>query len=193
MKRESFVLCAGLFFLAIVIWAAGPAPANAGQQIQASLAAVNPPDVILVRGYSLFAQKVAEKTNNGLMIKVAPSGQLGGMKENFEAIMAGTLELAQVNNAFLGTLYPGTQLFDLPFVFRDNEHMKKVVRGTIGQQVYAELERRTGIRILMSGLPDGPRSVFNTRRAIYSPEDMKGNFHRPRAAHGAKPADGGHL
>jgi len=174
MKREPFVPYAGLFCLALLICAPGPIPANAGQPMQASLAAVNPPDVILVRGFSLFAKKVAEKTNNGLMIKVAPSGQLGGMKENFEAIMAGTLETAQVNNAFLGTLYPGTQLFDLPFVFRDNEHMKKVVRGPIGEQVYAELEKKTGIKILMSGLPDGPRSVWNKRRPIYSPADMKG-------------------
>jgi len=174
MKRGAFLLCAGLFWFALVTVIPCPLPADAGQQITASLAAVNPPDVIIVRGMSLFAKKVGEKSNNGLVINVAPSGQLGGMKEAFEAVMAGTLEAAQVNNAFLGTLYPGTQLFDLPFVFRDNEHMQKVVRGPIGQQVYAELEKRTGIKILMSGLADGPRSVFNRRRAIYSPEDMKG-------------------
>ena len=65
-------------------------------------------------------------------------------------------------------------LFDLPFLFRDNEHMKRVVRGPIGQQVYAELERKTGIKLLMTGLPDGPRSVWNSRRAVRTPDDMKG-------------------
>lgn len=147
--------------------------AEAGQKMQATLASVNALNVI-VKSEILFADKVRAKTNGGLDIKVVYGGALGGMKENFEAIMANNLELAQVNNAFLGTLYSGTMLFDLPFVFRDNEHMKRVVRGPIGQQVYGEFEKKTGMRILMTGLADGPRSTWNRKRAILSPDDMRG-------------------
>ena len=147
--------------------------AEAGEKIQATLASVNAINVI-VKSELLFADKVRAKTNGGLDIKVVYGGALGGMKENFEAIMANNLELAQVNNAFLGTLYSGTMLFDLPFVFRDNEHMKRVVRGPIGQQVYGEFEKKTGMRILMTGLADGPRSTWNRKRAILSPDDMRG-------------------
>ena len=147
--------------------------AEAGQKMQATLASVNAINVI-VKSELLFADKVRAKTNGGLDIKVVYGGALGGMKENFEAIMANNLELAQVNNAFLGTLYSGTMLFDLPFIFRDNEHMKRVVRGPIGQQVYGEFEKKTGMRILMTGLADGPRSTWNRKRLILSPDDMRG-------------------
>ena len=146
----------------------------AAQKVEAALASPNNPEIILVRAMTMFASKVGEKTKGNVAVKVVHSGQLGGMKENFESIMAGNLEMAQVNNAFLANLHPATALFDLPFLFRDNEHMKKVVRGPLGQQVYADLEKKTGIRLFMTGLPDGPRSVWNRRRAVRVPDDLKG-------------------
>ena len=79
-----------------------------------------------------------------------------------------------MNNANLAPLHPNTMLFDFPFIFRDYEHMKKVVRGPIGQQVYGEFEQKTGIKLIMTGLPDGARSIWNRRRPVLSPDDVKG-------------------
>lgn len=105
--------------------------ANAQETMEATLATVNAATFLMPRMEKLFAEKVAEKTNNGLVISVVTDGQLGGIQENVEAIMAGNLEMAQINNANLGAFHQGTMLFDLPFVFRDNDHMRKVVRGDI--------------------------------------------------------------
>lgn len=159
--------------LALMLVGGWPPPASA-QKMEATLASVNSPAYINPRMQMLFIKKVAEKTNGGLTIKWVGNGQLGGLKENLEAIIAGNLEMCGVNNANLGPLYSGTQLFDLPFIFRDYGHMKKVVRGPIGQQVHGELERRTGIKLIMTGLPDGARSIWNRTRPVRSPEDVKG-------------------
>ena len=140
----------------------------------AALASVNTADYTNPRMQLLFIEKVKKKTDGGLDIKWVGSGQLGGLKENLEAIIAGNLEMAGVNNANLGPLYSGTQLFDLPFIFRDYDHMKSVVRGPIGDRVHAELEKATGIKLIMTGLPDGARSVWNRTRPVNSPEDIKG-------------------
>ena len=102
------------------------------------------------------------------------SGQLGGLKENLEAVMAGNLEMCGVANANLGPLSPGPMLFDLPFIFRDYDHMKKVTRGPIGEKVFKEFEEKTGIKLLMTGLPDGARSIWNDVRPVRTPEDVKG-------------------
>lgn len=163
-----------LIGLAFVLLCVSLTPTEAGQKVEATLASVNAPAYLASRAWTLLAQKVREKTNDGLIIKPVFGGALGGMKENFEAIRAGNLEMAIASNTYLGSLYAGTMLFDLPFIFRDVEHMKHVVRGPIGQQVYGELEMKTGIKILMTGLPDGPRSAWNIRRPIRTPEDMKG-------------------
>ena len=160
-----------LISLLMLAW---PQAAPAGQKIEATLAAPNGPQLITVRMEDMFVKNIAEKTHGGLVIRLVHSGQLGGTKENLEAIMAGNLEMAQVNNAFLETLYPAVMLFDLPFIFRDNDHMRRVVRGPIGQQIYGELEKKTGIRMLTPGLADGPRSIFNRKHPIRTPEDMKG-------------------
>src|SRR5262249_14249605 len=94
------------------------APALA-QKFEATLASVNGPDYINPRMQKLFIEKVKEYTNGNVVIEWVGSGQLGGLKENLEAIMAGNLEMAGVANANLGPISPGPMLFDLPFIFRD--------------------------------------------------------------------------
>jgi tripartite ATP-independent transporter DctP family solute receptor len=166
-------LCLVALGLAVGLISGWPSTA-AAQKVEATLASVNSPAYINPRMQMIFIQKVAEKTNGQLTIKWVGSGQLGGLKENLEAIIGGNLELCGVNNANLAPLYPNTMLFDFPFIFRDYEHMKKVVRGPIGQQIYGEFEQKTGIKLIMTGLPDGARSIWNRRRPVLSPDDVKG-------------------
>jgi len=148
--------------------------ANAQARIEATLASVNGPDYINPRMQMLFIDKVKQRTNGGLTIKWVGNGQLGGLKENLEAILAGNLEMCGVANANLGPLSPGPMLFDLPFIFRDEAHMKAVTRGPIGQQIYKDFEAKTGIKLIMTGLPDGARSIWNRQRPVRTPADVKG-------------------
>ena len=144
------------------------------KEFNATFAGILAPNHLLTRAYTLFAEKTAEKTQGAIRIRIAHSGQLGGIKETIDDLIAGNLEFAQINNAAVGALFPRAMLFDLPFVFRDNEHMKKVVRGPIGTQIYQDFADRSGMMILMAGLADGPRSVWNRLRPINRPEDLKG-------------------
>jgi tripartite ATP-independent transporter DctP family solute receptor len=157
-----------------MVMASMPLAIAENPKIEATLASVNTAEYINPRMQLLFIEKVKEKTDGALDIKWVGSGQLGGLKENLEAVMAGNLEMCGVNNANLGPLYSGTQLFDLPFIFRDYEHMEHVVRGPIGDKVYGELEKATGIKLIMTGLPDGARSVWNRVRPVNTPEDIRG-------------------
>ncbi len=167
---------AGLSAALVVAMMLGSLPLAMAEnpKIEATLASVNTAEYINPRMQLLFIKKVKEKTDGGLDIKWVGSGQLGGLKENLEAVMAGNLEMCGVNNANLGPLYSGTELFDLPFIFRDYEHMEHVVRGPIGEKVYGELEKTTGIKLIMTGLPDGARSVWNRVHPVNTPEDIKG-------------------
>jgi tripartite ATP-independent transporter DctP family solute receptor len=147
---------------------------HAQPKIEATLSSPNSKGFSIVKLETLFAQKVREKTHDGLVITIVGDAQLGGMKENIEAVMGGNLEMCQVNNAFLGSVFAKTALFDLPFLFRDNDHMRHVVRGPIGQGVYAEFEKATGVRLILTGIADGPRSVWNRTKPITTPADLKG-------------------
>ncbi len=172
MTFKSIVRGAALLVCsAIVAMASG---ASAQQKVEATLSTPNSREFSIVRLEQLFADKLKEKTNGNMVVAIVTDGQLGGMKESIEAVMAGNLEMCQVNNAFLNSVMPETALFDLPFIFRDNDHMHHVVRGPIGQGVYGRLEQQTGLRIMMAGIADGPRSVYNRTRPIHTPADLKG-------------------
>ncbi len=148
--------------------------AGAQSRIEATLASVNGADYINPRMQMVFINKVKERTNGALTIKWVGNGQLGGLKENLEAIVAANLEMCGVANANLGPFSPGPMLFDLPFIFRDDDHMKKVVRGPLGEQIYKDFEAKTGIKLIMTGLPDGARSIWNRQRPVRTPADVKG-------------------
>jgi len=167
LRRRSFVLGGAAA-------ASLASQAGAQQKIEATLASVNTADYINPRMQMVFIERVKQKTNGAVDIKWVGSGQLGGLKENTEAIIAGNLELCGMANANLGPISPGPMLFDLPFIFRDYDHMKKVTRGPIGQKVYQEFADKTGIMLIMTGLPDGARSVWNRVRPVRTPADMKG-------------------
>jgi tripartite ATP-independent transporter DctP family solute receptor len=167
LRKGTSVVAAAL----LMLLASSPGRA---QQHKATLSSILAPNHMITRAYQMFADKVAQKTNGAVAIKVAHSAQLGGIKETADDLIAGNLEFAMINNAAIGALYPRAMLFDLPFVFRDNEHMKKVVRGPIGTQLYQEFADKTGMMVLMAGMADGPRSVWNRVRPIQHPDDLKG-------------------
>jgi tripartite ATP-independent transporter DctP family solute receptor len=121
-----------------------------------------------------FIEEVRTRTGGELDINWVGSGQLGGIKENLEAIIVGNLEFCGVANSNLGPLYPPAQLFDLPFLFRDTAHMVKVTRGPIGETIWRGVEEKTGIKLIMTGLPDGARSVWNSKHPVRTPADIKG-------------------
>jgi tripartite ATP-independent transporter DctP family solute receptor len=154
--------------------AAAAVASRAQANTTATFASVNTAAYINPRMQLRFIDEVRQRTNGEVDIRWVGSGQLGGLKENLEAIIAGNLEFCGVANANLGPLYPPAQLFDLPFIFRDTAHMVQVARGPIGQGIWQGLEQKTGIKLIMSGLPDGARSVWNNKRPIRSPADMKG-------------------
>src|SRR5262245_10033700 len=124
IRRRSLVL-GGAAAASLAPLAGAPAQGK----VEATLASVNSADYINPRMQMVFIEKVKQKTNGAVDIKWVGSGQLGGLKENLEAVIAGNLELCGVANANLGPLSPGPMLFDLPFIFRDCEHMKQDVRG----------------------------------------------------------------
>ena len=161
----------GLAMGLIPVW---PSTA-AAQKVEATLASVNSAAYINPRMQMLFIQKVAEKTNGELAIKWVGSGQLGGHEgEPRGGHRREPRDVRGEQRQPRARSTPNTMLFDFPFIFRDYDHMKKVVRGPIGQQVYSELEQKTGIKLIMTGLPDGARSIWNRRRPVLSPDDVKG-------------------
>ena len=86
---------------------------------------VNPPR----HGTSLAAQQFIDKLAelSGGKIKVAHhhSGALGGEREVAQQIQLGAVDLGPITTAPLSTLVPELSVFQLPYIFRDYEHVFK--------------------------------------------------------------------
>ncbi len=119
-----------------------------------------------------FAKDVAERTNGQIEIQVFPNSQLGGQRDLVEGIQFGTVDIAFTSSAVLGNFIPTAQVIDLPFLFRDSEHVYKTVDGPLADEIYAGAEN-LGIKVLATW-ENGFRNVGNNIRPVITPEDMKG-------------------
>lgn len=105
-------------------------------QIGFTTAAVeNDPYYILQR---IFRPGVG-KSGGSLRIDVMGGGQLGQEGEMFTGMQIGTTDMAVMTNAYASGYVPAAGLFDLPFVFKDNETAAAILDGEIGQSVLKNL------------------------------------------------------
>ncbi|MEC9464006.1 MAG: TRAP transporter substrate-binding protein, partial [Pseudomonadota bacterium] len=105
-------------------------------------------------------------------IQVMNNAALGSEKDTIEQTRFGVIDMNRVNSAPFNNLVPETVVFGLPFLFRDTEHMHKVVDGEIGDEVLAAFEPHGLIGLAF--YDSGARSFYSTNKPINSLADLKG-------------------
>ncbi len=120
-----------------------------------------------------FKEHVEKATNGSVKVEIYPAGQLGPAQQIMEGLRLGTVELGVVHDGGIPGVYKTFNIFGMPFVFNDHAHAYSVLDGKFGQELAEDMRKRTGIR-LMGYADNGIRHFTNNKRAIKSPEDMKG-------------------
>jgi len=80
-----------------------------------------------------FAKRVDELTGGKVEVKVFPSSQLYTDKAVMKALKIGNVQMAAPSFSKFTSLVPQLQIFDLPFLFRDANHVHAVMDGEVGQ------------------------------------------------------------
>jgi len=119
-----------------------------------------------------FAKEVEQRTNGRYKIQTFYSGALGGEREYIESVQLGTQELAFSSTGPVPNFVPETKILDIPFLFRDKEHARKVLDGEIGQDLLKKFEPK-GFKALVWG-ENGVRHMTNSKRPVNTPDDLKG-------------------
>src|ERR1700741_4804093 len=83
--------------------------------------------------------KLEKATGGRYSIQMFPSMQLGGEKEMIEQAQVGALQIARISVGPMGPIVPELNVFNLPFMFRDNAHLEKVIDGPIGDELMQKL------------------------------------------------------
>ena len=124
------------------------------------------------KAMQLMADRVAEESNGTMRIDIYPSGQLGSEKECIEQVQLGILAMTKTSSGPLEGFVPELQVFGLPYLFRDSDHMWKVFDGPIGERL---LEASIPKRIKGLCYYDaGARSFYTVDRRIETPGDLAG-------------------
>jgi tripartite ATP-independent transporter DctP family solute receptor len=75
----------------------------------------------------------------------------------------------------MGPMVPELNVFNLPFMFRDDAHMEKVIDGEIGTELLKKLtDHPTSGLIGLCWMNAGTRHVYNSKKPIKGVEDLKG-------------------
>ncbi|PRY65270.1 tripartite ATP-independent transporter DctP family solute receptor [Vreelandella songnenensis] len=119
-----------------------------------------------------FAEAVAEQTEGRVTPRVYNNAVLGDQSDAIEQTRNGALDFANFNMGPMGPIVRETDVFSLPFLFTDIDHMHTVMDGEIGQRFADALEEK-GL-VVLSWFDSGSRSIYNTKRPIHTPEDVAG-------------------
>ena len=172
MKRRIFT---GLAAGALACLAAGFAPVALAQQKMVLKATdVHPLGYPTVEAMVRLGNKLEKATSGRYSIQMFPSMQLGGEKEMIEQAQVGALQIARISVGAMGPVVDDLNVFNLPFVFRDEAHMRKVIDGPIGQELLERTSNAATSRLIVLGWMDaGTRSVYANKPAT-KPAELKG-------------------
>jgi tripartite ATP-independent transporter DctP family solute receptor len=161
-------LAAGLFALMLA------APAAAQQKVVLKATDVHPLGYPTVEAVVRMGAKLEKATQGRLSIQMYPSMQLGGEKEMIEQAQVGALQIARISVGPMGPIVDELNVFNLPFVFRDEAHMRKVIDGPIGRDLLEKVTKDPRSRLVVLGWMDaGTRNVYSDK-PVTRPTDLKG-------------------
>jgi tripartite ATP-independent transporter DctP family solute receptor len=125
------------------------------------------------KGYMDFAKRVEETTDGAVKVKVFPAGQLGNLRDLYEGIKLGSVDITSSGPDYSANIAPIMIAAALYFSYRDDAHADSLLDGAFSATLSEALAKQAGMRILAWG-ELGWRSVYNTVRPIMSASDFAG-------------------
>jgi len=119
-----------------------------------------------------FAELLKEKSGGKMSLKMYHSGTLGSQPDAIEQVRAGALEIANFSLGPLGPIVPETNVVSLPFIFKDTDHVWRVLEGEAGKIMNKGMEEK-GL-ISLAWYDGGSRSFYNSKKPIMTPADVTG-------------------
>lgn len=118
-----------------------------------------------------FADLVEEKTDGKVQIEIFPNSQLGSEVDNINSIRYGATDLT-ITGESLEVWTPNAVMLAVPYAFDDQDHMRRVVEGPLGEQIEKEIDEDVGLTPLFY-MEREPRNL-TSNYPISSPEDLNG-------------------
>ena len=123
-------------------------------------------------GTTVFCEEIQKGTDGRYTCQQFASGALGGEREMIESVQLGTLDLVNTSTGPLGNFVPEVKIVDIPFLFRDYDHARKVMDGAVGQDLLNKMQQKGLVGLAWT--ENGFRHMTNNVRPIVQASDAKG-------------------
>jgi len=123
------------------------------------------------RAAELFKRRAEELTGGRVRVEVHPNSTLYKDREEIEALQLGAVQMLAPSLSKFGLLAREFEVFDLPFLFRDQAALRRVTEGPVGRALLARLEPK-GI-VGLAYWDNGFKS-FSSNRPLRTPADFRG-------------------
>jgi len=118
-----------------------------------------------------FKKLVEERSKGDIKVEVYPNSSLYGDREELEALTMNSIQMAAPSFSKFTSFVPQLELFDLPFLFNDVDHLHKVLDGEVGQKLLGMVGKKG-----MVGLSywDNGFKQLSANKPLIKPEDAAG-------------------
>jgi C4-dicarboxylate-binding protein DctP len=165
--RSSALLSALLFALG------GISPVQAAGPIVVKLSHVVAKEAPKGKAADRFAELVNQRLKGQVEVQVFHNSSLYKDREEIEALQLGAVQLLVPSTAKLVPWFPQYQVFDLPYLFVDQEHAyKSMTEPRVTAKLFPLLKSRGMLGL--AAWDNGFKHMTSNKCPIVKPEDMKG-------------------
>jgi tripartite ATP-independent transporter DctP family solute receptor len=128
------------------------------------------PTVVAVEN---MGKKLEAATNGRIKMQMFPGAVLGQEKEAVEQTQLGAIHINRISLGVMGPVVPEVNVFNMPFVFRDVAHMRKVIDGAIGDELLGKITDSPAKLVGLAWMDGGARNLY-TKKPVRKPADLAG-------------------
>jgi tripartite ATP-independent transporter DctP family solute receptor len=157
--------------LAILIITSASSAMARSKKVTIRVGHVNPPGEPAYAAWELFKRTMERRLGRKVVVKIYPQGQLGNERDLIEQTKLGSIQMTATAAAPLALHNPHLGIYNLPYLFKNEDELWSITDGPIGLDL-AEETARKGILVL-DHWSTGVRHIFS-KEPVRTVDDMRG-------------------
>jgi len=121
---------------------------------------------------AFFAKRVEELSKGKIKVELYPNAILGKDSEVLRKMKLNAIQMAAPPFAKFSNIVPELGVFSLPFLFKNETHLHRVLDGEIGKKLM-KLADEKGY-VALGYWDNGFKQLTNSKKALIKPDDCKG-------------------
>ncbi len=171
LSQNAFLFGSILILSLVISCDGGPEDEQAKEKITYSLPHVLNTDHPVHIALERFAEELETRSGGTMIVKIQPGGTLGNEQELCDNVSNDADAFTKISSTILETKTDLAKVYSLPYLFRDEEHLWKVLDGEIGKEL---LDMAIGQNLKGICYFDAGARSFYTKKKVVSPQDLHG-------------------